>query len=283
MNASSTADNNPRVIRARVEIRHLLPVILVAAAAGALLTVSAAQALTKTIRVGNLVLKAQGGFSPKSLQKHENAPIELHGGGMISTVSGELPPKLDTIDIEFDRHGAVDTTGLEVCRAGKLEARTVKQARAACPGAIVGKGHGHAVVAFPESRPLSVDSPITLFNGPRKHGDPTVLAHAYTTYPAPVALIVNVVIETIHKGVYGYRTKARIPKIAGGAGIPISGRLKIDRKWTYRGARHSYVNARCETGHLQARVEAAFKENTYPFKDNAFLSGVFIEGCKVRG
>ena len=30
-------------------------------------------------------------------------------------------------------------------------------------------------------------------------------------------------IEKIHKGVYGYRTKARIPKIANGAGIPISG------------------------------------------------------------
>ena len=83
------------------------------------------------------------------------------------------------------------------------------------------------------------------------------------------------VIETIHKGVYGYRTKATIPKIAGGAGIPISGQLTIGRKWTYKGIEHSYVNARCETGHLQARVEATFKDRT-------FLSGVFIKSCQVR-
>jgi hypothetical protein len=241
---------------------------------GVALAVAAASAMQ--LRVGEIVIDAEGGFAPKALPKHENAPITLHGGGSLSTVSGAPPPVLETISIEFDRHGAVETTGLEVCRAARLEARTVAQARKACPGAIVGEGFGHAIVAFPESKPINVNSPITLFNGPKVHGDDTVLAHAYTTYPVPVALIVPVVIEKIHKGVYGYRTKARIPKIAGGAGIPISGHLKIGRKWTYKGVKHSYVNARCETGHLQARGE-------FTFKDGTFVSGVFIKPCKVRG
>jgi hypothetical protein len=83
------------------------------------------------------------------------------------------------------------------------------------------------------------------------------------------------VIEPIHKGVHVYRTKARIPEIAGGAGVPISGHLKIGRKWTYRALRHSYISTRCETGHLQARGQFTFKDNTY-------LSGVFIKPCKVR-
>jgi len=227
------------------------------------------------IRVGDLILTADGGFAPTRLPKHEDAPITIHGGGKISTVSGDYPPILENINIEFDRHGSLETIGLPVCSLHKLEATTVPQARRACPGAIVGKGYGHAIVAFPESKPLNVDSPITLFNGPKKGGNATVFAHAYTTYPAPVTLIVPVVIERIHKGVYGYRTKARIPKIAGGAGIPISGHLTIGRKWTYRGQKHSYVNARCETGHLQARVEATFKDGT-------FLSGVFIRACQVR-
>ena len=69
-------------------------------------------------------------------------------------------------------------------------------------------------------------------------------------------------IEKINKGVYGYRTKAKIPRIANGYGIPISGKLTIGKKWTYKGQKHSYVNARCETGHLQARVEATFKTAT---------------------
>ena len=96
-------------------------------------------------------------------------------------------------------------------------------ARRACPGAIVGKGSGTAIVKFPEQAPIPASSPITIFNGPKKHGNPTVLAHAFTTVPVATTFIVPVEIEKIHKGIYGYRTKARIPKIAGGDGVPISG------------------------------------------------------------
>jgi hypothetical protein len=239
----------------------------------AVLAVGSAPAIE--LRAGDIIIRGNGGFSPTRLPKYENAPISLHGGGKISTVSGAYPPILETIDIEYDRHGAVDTTGLPVCAPAKLEATTSPQARAACPTAIVGEGSGQAVVVFPESKPIHVSSPITLFNGPRKDGDPTVLAHAYATVPVPTTFIVPVVIETIHKGVYGYRTKARIPKIAGGAGIPISGELKIGKQWTYRGRRHSYVSARCETGHLQARGE-------FTFKDGTFLSGTLLKACQVR-
>jgi hypothetical protein len=240
---------------------------------GALLATGAAEA--RVIRVGDIVLNADGGFSPTRLPKHENAPITIHGGGKVTTVSGDFPPVLEDIDIEFDRHGSVDTAGLPICTQGQLEATTSPQARRTCPGAIVGEGSGQAIVVFPESKPIRISSPITLFNGPPKHGDPTVLAHAYTTVPVATTLIVPIVIETIHKGVYGYRTKARIPRIAGGYGIPIAGHLKIGKKWSYGGGKHSYVNARCETGHLQARVEATFKDGT-------FLSGVFIRPCQVR-
>jgi hypothetical protein len=83
------------------------------------------------------------------------------------------------------------------------------------------------------------------------------------------------VIEKIHNGVYGYRTIAKIPKIAGGAGHPIAGSLKIGRRWTYKGVKHSYLNARCETGHLQARV-------LITFKDNSRLTGSFLKPCTVR-
>jgi hypothetical protein len=235
----------------------------------------AGTAAALTIRAGNLVIIADGGFSPKALPKDHDAPIEIHGGGKLKTVSGDLPPILETITFEFDKHGSVQTKGLPVCTAAKLEATTVAGARHQCPNAIVGKGEGSAVVVFPEQAPIHVSSPITVFNGPRKHGNPTVLAHAYTTVPVPTTFIVPVVIERVHHGVYGYRTEAKIPRIAGGSGIPISGSLKIDRKWTYKGVKHSYVNARCATGHLQARGE-------FTFKDGTFLSGDFFRPCKVR-
>jgi hypothetical protein len=235
----------------------------------------AGTALALRLRAGDIVITADGGFTPTALPRHQNAPITLHGGGKISTVSGALPPILKTLTIEFDRHGSVHTEGLEVCTAAKLQATTVPTARRYCPGAIVGQGFGHAIVKFPEQAPIPVSSPITLFNGPSKGGNPTVLAHAFTTVPVATTYIVPIVIERIHKGLYGYRTKARIPPIAGGAGVPISGHLTVGRRWTYRGKRYSYVNARCETGRLQARGE-------FTFSDGTFLTGTLARACSVR-
>jgi hypothetical protein len=226
------------------------------------------------LRAGNLIIVGHGGFKPETLPRTHDAPITIYGGGKLSTVSGEVPPILEKLTFEFDKHGHVDTTGLEVCTAGKLQATDVPAARRACPNAIVGKGFGTGVVTFPEQAPIPVSSPLTIFNGPKVHGDDTVLGHFYTTVPVATTFIVPVVIEKIHKGVYGYRVEAKIPKIAGGYGHPISGHLTINRKWTFKGKKHSYVNARCETGHLLARGE-------FTFNDSTLLKGTFFRPCKV--
>jgi hypothetical protein len=247
--------------------------IVALAALGVLAVAGTAQAIK--LRAGDIIIYAEGGFTPTKLPRHENAPITIHGGGRIDTVSGELPPILETIDIEYDRHGSVETTGLPVCRQGQLEATTVEQARAKCRGAIVGKGRGKAIVKFPEQAPIPASSPITIFNGPKKGGNYTVLAHAFLSHPVVTTFIVPVVIEKIHKGLYGYRTQATIPKIANGAGVPISGELTIGKKWTFKGEKHSYINARCENGRLQARGQ-------FGFKDGTLLAGTFLRPCQVR-
>jgi hypothetical protein len=247
----------------------VVAVLAVAATAGAVRDVEKVE-----LRAGDLLIVGRGGFKPETLPKHHDAPIKIYGGGKVSTVSGELPPILESLNFEFDKHGHVETTGLEVCTAGKLQATDVPAARKACPNAIVGKGYGTAMVAFPEQKPFPVSSPITAFNGPKRRGDDTLLFHAYTTVPVATTFIVPVVIEKIHNGIYGYRVKAKIPKIAGGYGHPVSGHITVDRKWTFKGQKHSYVNARCENGRLQARGE-------FFFKDGTFLTGTFFRPCKV--
>jgi hypothetical protein len=243
----------------------------------ALLVLAAtASAFKIKVRAGDLILDAEGGFAPKALPKFKDAPITTHGGGKLSTISGDLPPILDTFELEFDKHGHLDTTGIGVCTKGKLVATDVPAARRACGDAIVGKGFGRAVVAFPEQGPIDVGSPITLFNGPKKGGNDTIIAHAHLDYPGPTTFIVPIVIEKINKGVYGYRVIVKIPKIAGGYGHPISGSAKVGKKWTFKGKKHSYINARCETGHFLVRGEFSFKEVDEVMKATFFLP------CKVR-
>jgi hypothetical protein len=254
----------------KIVVGTLLALLLLAGTATAVRDVERVE-----IRAGDIVAIGYGGFRPDTLPKHHDAPIVLYGGGELSTVSGELPPVLDEINFEFDRHGHLDTAGLPVCTRAKLVATDTAAARRNCKGAIVGTGFGHVVVKFPEQGPIPASSPITIFNGPKKDGNDTVLAHAYLDVPSPTTFIVPVVIEKIHKGVYGYRVEAKIPRIAGGYGHPISGSLTVGRKWTYKGTRYSYINARCETGRLQARGE-------FTFGDGTRLSGTFFRPCKVR-
>lgn len=254
---------------------------------GLLVVAATANAFHQHVVAGNLVLDAEGGFAPNALPKHENAPITVHGGGKLSTLSGDLPPILDTFVIEFDKHGALDTTGLATCTKGKLVATDVATARKACPDAIVGTGFGSAVVKFPEQKPIKVGSPITLFNGPKKGPDDTIIAHAHLDYPGPTTFIVPVVIEKIHKGVFGYRVKVKIPKIAGGYGHPIAGSSKVGKKWNFKGRQHSYINARCETGHFQVRGEFTFKEGPEESPAAAaeasdIMKANFLLPCKVR-
>ncbi len=237
-------------------------VLRVSVVTAVLLVALGGTALALRLHLGPLIVTTDGGFTPTTLPKHKFAPIRLHGYGKISTNDGSIPPALDELTIWFDKHGAVETRGLPVCTRGKLLATTTARAKKACPGAIVGEGVGEATVYFPESRPIQARSPIIIFNGPKKHGNPTVLAHAYLTVPAPTTYIVPVEIQKVHDGRYGFKTVAKIPKIAGGSGVPKYGSLRIGKEWTYKGKRLSYANASCPDGHLQAKVDVHFVDGT---------------------
>lgn len=243
---------------------HVLALVVVLVIAGS--------AAAIVLRAGNLVITTDGGFTPTTLPKKGYAPIKLHGFGNIATNDGTLPPILETVTIWFDKHGEVETRGLPICTPGKLKATTVPQARKLCPGSIIGKGFGKAVVAFPEQPPIPASSAITLFNARPKGGDPVVLAHAHLTVPAPTTFIVPIVVQKVNAGRYGFKTVAKIPRIAGGSGIPLYARLKVGREWTFKGERLSYANAGCPDGRLQAK-------GLFEFKDGTSLQGSVFKRC----
>lgn len=237
--------------------------------------IAAATALAIRIEAANIVITTDGGFTPTTLPKKGYAPIKLHGFGKIDTKDGSPPPVLDTVTIWFDKHGEVETKGLPVCTPGKLAATTVPQARKLCPGAIVGKGLGKAVVIFPEQPPIPASSAITLFNAKPKNGNPVVLAHAHLTVPAPTTFVVPIEIQKVNAGRYGFKTVAKIPRIAGGSGIPLYARLTVGREWTFKGERLSFANAGCPDGRLQAKGQ-------FLFKDGTFLQGSVFKTCKGK-
>lgn len=240
----------------------------------ALLVAGSASALQ--IGFGDLDMEIDGGFTPKALPTKKMAPITAWGSLKIaSRKRGEWPPVLDRMRLEFDRNGDVETRGLPRCTYGKLIHTLTRDARRLCGKAIVGKGMGKAIVLFPDSRPIPGNAPMTIFNGPRKGGDPTVLAHAYMTVPAPTTYVVPIRIFKINKGRYGHQINAKIPKIAGGNGIPLEGKIQIGRTWRFKGKRYSYIKARCRGKRLQGR-------GFFDFKDGTKLQGQVFNRCTPR-
>lgn len=253
-------------------MRKTLLRTLIALGIVALVGAGAAQALK--LRIGNIVIVTDGGFAPTTLPKNVDAPIKLHGFAKFSTTDGTRPSPLRTLTLEFDKHGSVETRGLQKCTMAKLVATTTKQARKTCGGAIVGTGFGTALVELPEQRGIEASSALTLFNGPVKNGNPTVLGHAHLDYPAPTTYVILIEIQKINHGRYGFKTVADFPRIANDYGSPISGHLTIGKEWTYKGKKLSYANARCADGRLQAKGQ-------FSFKDGSFVQGTIFKPCKV--
>lgn len=207
-----------------------------------------------TVEAGNLVFTFNGGFSPTKLPKKKLAPITLTASGEISTKDGTHPPALKETVVETDKNGAINVKGIKVCKSGQLQSRDTTAARKACPKSIIGTGKTTVEVQFPESKPVLVNSALTVFNGGFSGGTTTLYIHAYFSAPVTGAIVTTLKIKKVHNGRYGLKTIATIPKIAGGSGSVKSFDLTINKK--------GVLTAKCADGKLQAKATAKFADGT---------------------
>jgi hypothetical protein len=253
-------------------MRTRLLVLGLLLAGGAVMLAGSAGAAT--VRVGTLVLHADGGFEPQLLPKRAFAPIHFQGYGEIKTTDGSIPPALEHIRIAFDRDGRLTTAGLGVCRPARLEGASTAQARHRCGAAVVGSGHIGAAVGLAGIARLDLTVPLTVFNGPRRDGDPTAILHAQAPFPVSETYVIVVPIER-RPGPYRYRVSFDIPPIAAGLGSLTRIDAKIGRLYSFHGAQRSYVSARCSDYVLQTR-------GFFSFADGNVISGSVFKACRPK-
>jgi hypothetical protein len=227
-----------------------------------LLCTAVASGAKEEVRVGNLTLSDNGGISPQKLPRKGSAPVTAHLIGEIGTVDGSHPPALKTVDIDVDKTISIDAVGVPVCRAQEIQARSSTSAKRACADAIVGSGKAEVEVAFPEQAPFSATGPVTIFNGGVKGNTTTVLLHAYVSVPAPTAIVAKATVTKIHKGRFGLRILAQLPKIAGGSGSVTKFTLEVGRTYTYKGKKKSYLSASCPTGSWATKGQVSFTDGS---------------------
>src|ERR1700742_4686814 len=116
-------------------------------AVGALLAVAAVGIATAaggekpvTVKVGNLELTANGGFSPTALSKTKQTPISLKASGEIKNADGTHPPAIREVILEADKAGEVHTKGIPTCKSGQIQATETTAAEKACGDALIGEG-----------------------------------------------------------------------------------------------------------------------------------------------
>ena len=232
---------------------------------------------TITVRVGNLVLRADLSMSPKALPAKEMAPIKLRAGGSAETADGTHIPPAKTLDLQVDKHMRVESTGLPSCPAGRIEATSPAQAMKACGDALVGKGFVTAQVEFPESTAFDTKGPLLIFNGPANPAGPAypdMLFYTYVSVPAPTTVVVHARLSK-DSGKYGFTISAAIPVVAGGSGSFTGVELTVNRRWTHEGRQLSYLNAECPSGHLFNQIEATFP-------GGPDVEGTLVSSCKPK-
>jgi hypothetical protein len=246
---------------------------LLAAALASLLVAAGAYAVT--VELGNLVISATAEFQPRKLPAHGQAAASFGAVVRVKTRDHSPPPALSVLTFAFDKHGSIDTKGVPTCTVAKLEAATPTEARQRCAGALVGKGTGRAEVTLPGQKPVTISSPISIFNAPPQGGRPSLIAQAYERVPKPQALVVPFTIERIHGGRYGYEAKLKLPPIAEGFGAPLLAEATVGRTYDRGGKKVGYVNAECSGGRLQVH-------GTLTFADGSFAESTLTSPCHTH-
>jgi hypothetical protein len=226
------------------------------------------------VKIDNLVLTADGGFTPRTLPRNAYAPIDFEGHADVRSVDGSVPLALRQAVVEFDRDGRLNTQGLPTCDPLLLQEATPPEARSRCSGAVVGTGHVGALIAVQGQPPLYASSPLTIFNGPPQEGHPTAILHARTTVPAVQNFVITVPIER-RRGGFRYRATLDVPPIAAGLGSLTHLDVDIGRRYRFHGTVRSYTSARCRDGILRTH-------GRFTFAGEMIIDGSVEKACTPR-
>ncbi|MFL5872198.1 MAG: hypothetical protein ACJ75T_01810 [Solirubrobacterales bacterium] len=234
------------------------------------------------IQDGDLRITVQSQIKPFRLPRTGTAPIAVFVTGHIGTPSKTIPPQLQTMDIEVNRHGLLRSTGLPTCRRGQIETASTARSLRECGEALVGSGRFWANVVFPDQKPFPTRGRLLIFNG-REGGRPAIFAHIYTRSPFATSFLVVFKISHIHRGPYGTELSASLPATLGNWGFVDRIKLTLRRKYRWHGRQLSYFNAGCPA--LPGTQATAFPlaRVSFGFAERKPIALTVDKACRVAG
>lgn len=233
-------------------------------------------------QVGRLRVSVVGNLAPRKLPRSGLAPIAVRVGGRISTTDQTLPPQLQALTIEINRHGRLDGSGLPVCPLADIQPASTKRALAACRPSLVGRGSFEADVGLSEQEPYPTRGTMLLFKG-RQHGRPVLLGQIYAPHPFATSFVIVFRLRSLRDGAYGTELSATLPKALGSWGNLTALTIDLSRRYTYRGERRSFVSAGCPAPPGFSRAVFSLARTSFTFAGGRRLVARLTRSCEVRG
>jgi hypothetical protein len=256
-------------------IRRPLALVLLLAAIGA----SAGFARAEIVQSGDVRVNFSADFAPISLPRERPAPITIEVGGKISTTDGTHPPALRRLRVELNSAGRIEAAGLPACTASLLQSTSSDEALARCAPARVGDGTFEAQLQL-SGRPILVEGRALVFNG-LVEGHAGMLIHIYLARPVRVTLVVPLKIGR-RAGEFGTVLSTNVPLLAGGFGSITELQLRIGRRYSFDGARHSYLSAACAAPSGFPGIVFTLARGSFGFEGGRTLHTALTRECKVR-
>ncbi len=245
----------------------------------ALFLLAAAAQAERVVR-GNLEIAVLGRLEPYRLPRAKPAPISIVFSGRLLSTDGSTPPQVKRLTIDLNRHGALRSSGLPVCRSARLVASSSQTALRSCGAALVGSGRFWAHIVLPDQRPYRTAGRLLAFNG-REGGRPTVLVHVFTSNPFFTSFVVTFRIHKVSKGPYGTELTTDLPPALGSWGYVEQIKMTLRRTYIDRGRKRSYFNAACPALKGFKVALFPFARATFFFAEVAPLSITLTRPCAV--
>ncbi len=144
-----------------------------------LLAAGASLAPAATVQQGNLRITVLAQLKPFKLPRDKPAPIAVFVAGHLQAASGGIPPQLQKMKIEVNRHGLLQSRGLAVCELRRIQPASTARALSSCGNALIGSGQFWANIVLPDQGAYPTQGRLLIFNG-KEHGRPVILTHIYT-------------------------------------------------------------------------------------------------------
>ena len=245
-----------------------------------LLLTGASLAHAVSVQSGGVRISVFAQIRPFKLPRTHPAPIAVSVAGHLQSTQAQIPPQLQRMRIEVNRHGLLQSKGLPSCPAGRLRAASSQTALTLCRGALIGSGQFWAHIVLPDQGAYPTRGELLIFNSKDK-GKPTLLVHVYTSNPFDSAFTIPFAITHIAKGRYGTELSASLPEALGEWGYVDRIKLNLKREYRFGGKRLSYFNASCPGLKGSKRAPFSLARATLSFADRS-LTATVNKTCGVE-